>query len=487
MNNQALAIQSSPGPEPEKTGFLDRTLGKLKNAWQNIAGSSYDATQAGARPDLPDADLESLRQQMRDCLESRGGEVSARARAAALGHVYLALDAIGRERFLGVLAHEFDVDPAQVDASIEELSLAGDDDARRGCQALLRKSLEPPRIKLLTQFNALPDGVKFLVDMRADIIALKSGDSAIRGLEQDLKSLLTTWFDVDFLELRRITWDTASAALLEKLIAYEAVHAIDGWDDLKKRLDSDRRCFAYFHPRMPHEPLIFVEVALVNGLADNIQALLDENAPVQDPGTTDTAIFYSISNAQKGLAGISFGNFLIKGVAATLSAAFKGLKTFATLSPVPGFMAWLDKKLAEGDPALLSNADRKALSAAAGRQGGGKGSLKALLAKPGWQDDQVIFEAIRGPLMGLAARYLLNEKGLNKRALDPVAHFHLSNGASMESLNWKADSSPRGIGNSAGIMINYLYDLTRIEDNHEAYTSTGKINASSRMRSFLKG
>ncbi len=486
MNEQALAIQPSPEPEPEKTGFLDRTLRKLKNAWQNIAGSSYDATHAGSRPDLPDKDLESLRQQMRDCLQSRGGEVSARARAAALGHVYLALDAKGRERFLGVLAHEFDVDPAQVDAAIKDLGRAGNDDARRDCQALLRRALEPPRIKLLTQFNALPDGVKFLIDMRADLLALKSGDSAIRGLEQNLKSLLTTWFDVDFLELRRITWDTASAALLEKLIAYEAVHAIDGWDDLKKRLDSDRRCFAYFHPRMPHEPLIFVEVALVNGLADNIQALLDENAPVQDPGTTDTAIFYSISNAQKGLAGISFGNFLIKRVAATLSAEFKGLKTFATLSPIPGFMAWLEKKLAEGDPALLSHADRKALSAAAGRQGGGKGSLKALLARPGWQDDQVISEAIRGPLMGLAARYLMNEQGLNKRALERVAHFHLSNGASMESLNWKADSSPRGLGNSAGIMINYLYDLTRIEDNHEAYTSTGKINASSRMRSFLK-
>ena len=194
----------------------------------------------------------------------------------------------------------------------------------------------------------------------------------------------------------QITWDNASAALLEKLIAYEAVHAIDGWDDLKKRLDSDRRCFAYFHPRMPHEPLIFVEVALVNGLADNIQALLDENAPVQDPGTTDTAIFYSISNAQKGLAGISFGHFLIKRVAATLNAEFKGLKTFATLSPVPGFKAWLDKKMAEGDPALLTAGDRKALSAAAGRQRGGKGSLKALLAMPGWQNDQVISKPFGG-------------------------------------------------------------------------------------------
>ena len=487
MNDQNnIAIQPEEAGQ-SRSGFLDRTLGKLKQAWQGIAGSSYDASQAGSRPDLPDGDINHLKEQMRACLESRGGEVSARGRAAALGHVYLALDKTGRERFLRVLAHDFDVDEGPIDAAIEELRKADGKDARRSAQALLKKTLDAPRIKLLTQFNALPDGVKFLVDMRAELLALELAEPALQGLEQELKALLATWFDVDFLELRRITWDNASAALLEKLIAYEAVHAINGWDDLKNRLDSDRRCFAYFHPRMPDEPLIFVEVALVNGLADNIQALLDENAPVQDPRTADTAIFYSISNAQKGLAGISFGNFLIKRVVESLSAEFKGLKTFATLSPVPGFMKWLNKTLAEGDPKLLTDSERRALSASVGKKTGAKGTLKSLLGDPGWHRNPTASEALRAPLMRLCARFLIKEKGLNKRALDPVAHFHLTNGAGMEKINWRGDLSPRGISNSASIMINYLYDLGHFEDNHEAYISTGKIKASSGLRGLLKG
>ena len=484
MNDQ---VDQTVQADKKKTGFLDRTLRNLKSAWQTIAGSSYDATAASSRPDLPDDDRELLREQMRACLETRGGEVSARARAAALGHVYLALDETGRERFLSVLAHDFDVDQESIDAAVEELRQAQNEDARHQAQAGLRWALEAPRITLLTQFNALPDGVKFLVDMRAELLALKSDDPAMGSLEQDMRGLLTTWFDVDFLELRRITWATASAALLEKLIAYEAVHAIEGWDDLKNRLDSDRRCFAFFHPRMPDEPLIFVEVALVNGLADNIQALLDENAPVQDPAAMDTAIFYSISNAQRGLAGISFGNFLIKRVADTLSAEFKGLKTFATLSPVPGFGAWLDRVLGEGEPELLTERERKSLSAVTGQAGNADGTLRDLLADPRWQDDRTKSEAMRGPLLHLCSHYLLREKGLNKRALDTVAHFHLSNGASMERLNWRADLSRKGTENSAAVMINYLYDLSRVEDNHEAYTSTGKIKASAAITNLLKG
>ncbi|MDA1089217.1 MAG: malonyl-CoA decarboxylase [Proteobacteria bacterium] len=487
MNDQVKTKGPAPEIEDRRTGIFDRTLRNLKSAWRGIAGSSYDATQAGSRPDLPDADIGKLKEQMRACLETRGGEVSARGRAAALGHVYLALDKTGRERFLSVLANEFDIDEAAVEAATEGFRLAEGRNARRLALAVLKKALDAPRIKLLTQFNALPDGVKFLVDMRADLLAMNSDDPALNGLEQELKYLLGTWFDVDFLELRRITWDNASAALLEKLIAYEAVHAIDGWDDLKNRLDSDRRCFAYFHPRMPDEPLIFVEVALVHGLADNIQTLLDDTMPVLDPETANTAIFYSISNAQKGLAGISFGNFLIKRVAENLSAEFKGLKNFATLSPVPGFMKWLNATFANGDPDLLTAGERKALTAVAGRSSGAKGIFKALLENPEWPNDVTVSEALYGPLMRLCGRYLIKEKGRNMRALDPVAHFHLTNGASMENLNWRADLSRRGIRNSAGIMINYLYDLGRVEDNHEDYTASGKIKASSSVRGFLKG
>ncbi|MBT3305021.1 MAG: malonyl-CoA decarboxylase [Alphaproteobacteria bacterium] len=487
MDNQTDIEHSEEDEAGQSSGFLDRTLKNLKNAWRGIAGSAYDADKASSRPDLPDSDQELLREQMRACLETRGGEVSARGRAAALGHVYLALDATGRERFLTLLAQDFDVEKGPVDSAMDELRAATDTNSRHTAQTILKKALIAPRIKLLTQFNALPDGIKFLVDMRAELIGLKSADPAMQGLEHDLRDLLTSWFDVDFLELRRISWDNASAALLEKLIAYEAVHAIDGWDDLKNRLDSDRRCFAYFHPRMPDEPLIFVEVALVNGLADNIQALLDENAPVLDPKSADTAIFYSISNAQKGLAGISFGNFLIKRVAESLSSEFKGLKTFATLSPVPGFMKWLSGTLTEDAHDLLTSGEAKALSAVAKEDQTPVQTLKLLVDNPSWPQNQGVSEALRAPLLRLGAIYLLKEKGLNKRALDPVAHFHLTNGARMESLNWRGDLSPRGVLNAAGLMINYLYDLSRVEDNHEAYTSTGKVAASNAVRGLLKG
>ena len=487
MDNQKDLDKADGEDVKKSSGFLDRTLKNLKTAWRGIAGSAYDADKASSRPNLPEGDLEQLREQMRACLETRGGEVSARGRAAALGHVYLALDYKGRERFLRLLANDFDVDEVSVDTAMDELRKSTDKESRHSAQVILKKALVAPRINLLTQFNALPDGVKFLVDMRAELLALKSTEPAMQGLEHDLRDLLKSWFDVDFLELRRITWDNASAALLEKLIAYEAVHAIDGWDDLKNRLDSDRRCFAYFHPRMPDEPLIFVEVALVNGLADNIQDLLDENIPVLDPHTADTAIFYSISNAQKGLAGISFGNFLIKRVAESLSTEFKGLKTFATLSPTPGFMKWLTRTLADEDPDLLSNSEAKALSAVARDGDTPQQTLKLLLKNQSWPDDPTVSEALRATLLRLCAHYLVNEKGRNMRALDPVAHFHLTNGARIEKLNWRGDLSSRGVKQAAGMMINYLYDLSRVEDTHEAYTSTGKVGVSPDARGLLKG
>ena len=474
--------------EQGSISFLDRTLRNLRSAWQGIAGSEYDATAASLRPDLPDEDAARLREQMRACLETRGGEVSARARAAALGQAYLALDAIGRERFLKVLAEDFDVDHAAVDAAADALRRAdGDAAARLRAEKNLRAALWAPRVKLLTQFNSLPEGVKFLVDMRAELMTMARRDPLLTALESDLKFRLTMWFDVDFLELKRITWDGTPAEVLEKLIAYEAVHAITSWDDLKNRLASDRRCFAYFHPRMPNEPLIFVEVALVDGMADSIQDLLDEEAPVLDPADADTAVFYSISNAQKGLAGISFGGFLIKRVADSLAGEYPGLKNFATLSPIPGFRGWLDGALNNGEAKLLLPAERRALKSAAGGTGGAKGTLKALLDAVDQEVDGAVGKIPRSPLMRLCARYLLQEKRDDGAALDPVAHFHLSNGASIERLNWLGDSSPKGLGQSAAIMVNYLYKLDDIGDNHEAYTSEGKIAASSSVRSLLKG
>ncbi len=466
--------------------MFERALGNLRKAWRGIAGAGFDAEAAGRNPGLPDADRDRLRQQMRACLISPGGEVSARARAAALGHAYLVLDDTGRERFLGVLADDFDIDQMAVDEAIDALHEADGGDARGRAEQRLRKALEAPRIRLLTQFNALPEGVKFLVDMRADLLRFAKNNPSLKALEGDLKRLLATWFDVDFLELRLITWKTSSAALLEKLIAYEAVHAIESWDDLKNRLDSDRRCFAYFHPRMPDEPLIFVEVALTGGLAGNVQDLLDPTAPVTDPAEADTAVFYSISNAQKGLAGISFGNFLIKRVADRLSNEFKGLKRFSTLSPLPGLRDWLDWVLThEPDPALASEAT--ALLAQAPGAENPKDALGTLLDRPGWYGDEGVAEALKAPMMRLCARYLLNERRRDGRARDPVAHFHLSNGARVERINWLGDRSPRGLERSAGMMVNYLYDLARVDANNEAYRTSGEVAASAAVRALLKG
>src|SRR5262245_34580998 len=369
-------LASRPGPltatraamsDPASAGFFegvsDRTLTNRRGAWREIAESARGVLAGSPRSELSADDPDRLRQQMLSCLDGRGGEVTARARAADLGRTYLLLDSGGRERFLQLLAREFDVDRNEIDRCCRALADTSGADGRAAMERELRAALEPPRITLLRQFNALPEGVKFLVDRRAELIDLGQRDLELAGLEEDLKRLLANWFDIGFLELKRITWESP-AALLEKLMAYEAVHEIRGWTDLKNRLEADRRCFAFFHPRMPDEPLIFVEVALVTGMASDIHALLDEAAPITDPHLADTAIFYSISNCQAGLAGISFGDFLIKRVVDALAIELPGLRVFATLSPAPGFRAWLgsQSRVAQGD--FLLPTERTAIEAA---------------------------------------------------------------------------------------------------------------------------
>lgn len=467
------------------TSLIARIKG-LAKLWLDVAGSAKGGETLSFAPDLPDDDLERLRKQMVACLEGKGGEVSARARAAALGREYLSLSSEGRKRFLGLMAGAFGPDRDRVDAATQELLSAGDDVAARlKAEGALRAALEPAFARLLTQFNALPEGVKFLVDLRAELMGMAKGDAPLTALAKELKGLLAAWFDVGFLELQRITW-RSPACVLEKIMAYEAVHAIQGWGDLKNRLDSDRRLYAFFHPRMPEEPLIFVEVALVRGIAGNVHELLDPHAPVGNPDEADTAIFYSINNAQRGLDGISFGNFLIKRVVEELSREFHKLKNFATLSPLPGFRPWLNDRLAEGEAGLLLPAEHRALTQLSNGQGA-KGSLKALVEDGAWANDPMIAETLRAPLTRLAARYVAQEKRAGQaRALDPVSHFHLSNGARVERLNWLADTSAKGMKQSLGLMINYLYKLDEIETNHEAYSATGKVAVSSEIRGLLK-
>jgi malonyl-CoA decarboxylase len=465
------------------TSFVARIKG-LARKWRDVAGEAKGGETPSFAPDLPEDDLARLREQMRACLDAKGGEVSARTRAAALGREYLALSRDGRRRFLKLLADEFAPDRVAVAAAMARLQSADGDEACVGAEQALRAALEPPRARLLTQFNALPEGVKFLVDMRAELMAMMKGDAALQALEVELKGLLASWFDVGFLELHRITW-RSPACVLEKIMAYEAVHAIQGWDDLKNRLDSDRRLYAFLHPRMPEEPLIFVEVALVQGMAGNVHDLLDLKAPLGDPETADAAIFYSINNAQKGLAGISFGNFLIKRVVEELSREFKRLRIFATLSPMPGFRPWLEDRIARGEPGLLSGAEHRQLTAFSNGLGA-KGSLKALVGDESWAGDPLLAETLKTPLIRLAARYLVHEKKADGRALDPVAHFHLSNGARVERLNWLADTSPKGMAQSCGLMVNYLYKLDEIETNHEAYAGTAKMAVSSEIKTLVR-
>ena len=357
-------------------GLLDRAIRRITTVWRDMAAGVED---------------ELIAAQIRSCLAGRGGEVSARNRAAKLAETYQGLDEAGRKDFLRTLA-SFDSDADAVAGAYAEVQAAADPAELAIAKAALRRALEPPRLRLLTQFTSIPDGRKFLVDLRGFLLKVRRDDKLLAALDADLRGLLAAWFDIGFLELHRIDWNSP-AVLLEKLVGYEAVHEIRSWRDLKNRLDSDRRCYAFFHPRMPGEPLIFVEVALVKGLAGSVQRLLDEKAPLLDPREADTAIFYSISNCQQGLAGISFGNFLIKRVVEELSGELRSLKTFATLSPIPGFRAWLDEKLAADQPGLLSDEEsdqsRIGDAGAVGRAGaGGDFGEARLVARGGVAQDR---------------------------------------------------------------------------------------------------
>lgn len=467
----------------ESPALFDKTLRNLKRAWRGVTRGGRSADQSAVRPDLPEGDADKLKGMIVACLEGRGGRVSARARAADLGETYLALNADGRLRFLRMLVEEFGTDVVARDAAIDALAHAASDEERRRAEDELRRCLVPRRVTLLMQFNGLPEGIKFLVDLRAEVRDALREHPDLAPLDRDMRDLLAAWFDVGLLRLERITWQ-APAALLEKLAAYEAVHAIRSWQDLKNRLDSDRRCYAFFHPNMPGEPLIFVEVALVSGIADNIQGLLDEEAPADDPTLADTAIFYSISNAQRGLDGLSFGEFLIKQVVDDLSREMPQLTTFATLSPLPGFARWIEKeRTAEVGEGLLSQTEEEALSALCDGMPGPE-ALACLLDKPRWSEDETAREALEPVLSRLAARYLLMAQRGDGQPVDPVARFHLSNGANVERLNWLADRSANGMRQSHGLMVNYRYRRDEIEANHEAFRGEGRIAASASVRSL---
>jgi malonyl-CoA decarboxylase len=342
----------------------------------------------------------------------------------------------------------------------------------------LRRAFVSPRTRLLQRFSVFAEGIQFLVDMRAELLPYLKSDKRLLALDAELENLFSTWFDVAFLELRRISWDSP-ASMIEKLIKYEAVHAIKGWADVKNRLGSDRRCYGFFHPRLPDVPLIFVEVALADEMASHIMQLLDELAAAADLKKATTAIFYSISNTQTGLRGVSFGDSLIKRVVETLKEEFPKLKTFATLSPIPSFRSWLSKNAATMLEKMGSK-ERAALGRAVGVEAltpaqfltAAEGAL-ALPEK----------SLIRQMLLQCVAHYLgrMLDEG---KPMDPVARFHLGNGARIERLNWAGDPSPKGLKQSYGLMVNYLYDLKRL-DKHRALLAKGNIPVSGTVQNFL--
>jgi malonyl-CoA decarboxylase len=456
-------------------------MSEILKAWEKVKLLTRRVVTGKISPDLSGWDEDHIKKKISKCIYAKRGQIYARSRAVELGKIYLNLSKKGREKFMFILAREFDVDKQEINGLIHKYQISGDEDMRIKAEMELSTAIIPPRVKLLKRFISLPNGFKFLVDFRGDLLRMKDGPHLVK-LDADLKELLSSWFDVSLLDLKEINWES-SASLIENLIKYEAVHEIQSWGDLKNRLTSDRMCFAFFHNKIPDEPLIFLEVALVNEISASIQELLDEETATIKPEEANTAIFYSISNTQIGLEGIHLGNFLIKRVVNELSNKFKGLKHFVTLSPIPGFREWLDLILLLGDESTLSPPEIKIIKALTNNQNPTRGLLDLLNSN--WYENLEISETLKPILMRLCAGYLIHEKK-DERALDPVANFHLSNGAHIERLNWLGDTSKKGMKQSAGIMANYHYKLSEIEKNHELYITESRINAAPEVKKWVK-
>jgi malonyl-CoA decarboxylase len=371
-------------------------------------------------------------------LVGASGETSGLALGEGILSRYRELDDDEKLAFFRDIASAMNIDPEEVRTTLD----AYEREPSKTSYRAFAQAVEPGRQELIRRLNGVPGATGSLVKMRADLLRLGRGEPELEALDLDFRHLFASWFNRGFLVLRPISWESP-AHILEKIIAYEAVHAIDSWDDLRRRLEpEDRRCFAFFHPAMPDEPLIFVEVALTKGIPSSVQALLAEDRAGLPAHEADTAVFYSISNCQSGLASISFGNSLIKQVAADLSTELAGLSTFVTLSPIPGLTKWL------------------------GEQG------------VAWDTEDA------GAMRALAAHYLLIAKSRNDLPYDPVARFHLGNGARVHAVHAGADISEKGIAQSGGAMVNYLYDLGEVAQNHERFATTREIAASAEVQAL---
>ena len=429
--------------------------------WKDIitnlttAGQELLGRRAGGRAD---EDIQGL---CRALLRTKG-EASVVTLARRTLDAFARLDAEGRVSFFEFLRSDLGADAVALDATLERYQA----DPSPETAAALAVAAEPRRQELLRLMNTAPDGTRDILAMRVALLDALPRHAELKLVDDDFVHMLRSWFNRGFLDLHRIDWRTP-ALVLEKIIEYEAVHQIFDWEDLRRRLEADRRCFGFFHPSLPDEPLMFVEVALCKGLAGSVTDLLF--GEVEPDVDADTAIFYSISNCQRGLNGVSFGNFLIKQVVRELAAENPRLRRFATLSPVPGFRKWLIRETQEG------------------RLRAGPGGEEAALdgiETPDWAADSAPGEHLKARLSQLCAHYLLRaRRGIHP--LDPVARFHLRNGARLERINWMSDPSPTGLAQSAGLMVNYLYDEANVVANHEAYVNDGRVAHSRAVASLV--
>lgn len=395
-------------------------------------------------------------------LLNRRGEASGTALAKEIVDSFNKMSQATKNDFLLMLTESFAPDAEKIGAAAKNYLKNQDNDTLYS----LSRAVETPRLDLLRLLNIAPGGTSAIINMRESLLKKLKGDKRLEPLDYDLLHVLTAWFNRGFLKFERIDWNTP-AVILEKLIAYEAVHEIEGWRDLRRRLAEDRRCFAFFHPALPNEPLIFVEVAFTKGIASKIEPLISLENQDHNSVQPDTAIFYSISNCQDGLKGISFGNFLIKQVVDSICVEMPEIKNFCTLSPIPKFLSWLHKDYLNRSVTLFSKSEAR------------------LISQKEWFMDGSIRRKLKDKLSKICAQYLCMEKKRN-HPFDPVTRFHLGNGAEIEKINWGADLSDRGLSQSGGLMVNYRYNPAKIISNHESYVNDGRIAISSKVKRLLQ-
>ena len=438
-----MEVKKAVELEPDSHG-ISGLLYSVINAGRDILARRRKSTTESPSSDLID--------KCKQLLHHRG-EASGLALACEVIDEYRLLDEPNKLLFFEALSSQFSVDAEAVIAAAQQYQASTTSEHL----SELSKAIEAPRLKLFRRMNMAPDATPTLVKMRGDLLRLCKAHPHLRVVESDLKQLFISWFNRGFLQLRVIDWHSP-AAVLERIIRYESVHAITGWNDLRSRLSENRMCFAFFHPTMPDDPLVFVEVAITAGTPAAIAPIIEKTNEPDDVTDLDTAVFYSISNCHPGLAGVSFGNFLIKQVVKEVGKRYPSIKRFITLSPVPGFAKWLAAE--KGEAAVEE--------------------LRLLAVAEGRKTHDRRWESA----VALCAHYLVNARK-NNLAADPVARFHLGNGASLNAINWAADLSERGLKQSAGIMVNYLYDLDSIEENHDAYFDEGRVARSKAVNRLL--